>query len=109
MRGFRRPSARTVASGGTVDRADCSSPSLTPPIQASAAERDRWGGRRHLTYDVQGLRKLRIIAVDDEMSNLLLLKQILERDGYEHVDLATDATQVPAMFVERRPDLVLLD
>jgi putative two-component system response regulator len=62
-----------------------------------------------LTHDVQGLRKLRIIAVDDEMSNLLLLKQILERDGYTHIELATDATLVPAMFRANRPDLVLLD
>ena len=62
-----------------------------------------------MTYDFQGIRKLRIIAVDDEMSNLVLLRQILERDGYTQIDLTTDATQVPAMFVERRPDLVLLD
>jgi putative two-component system response regulator len=62
-----------------------------------------------LTYDFQGIRKLRIIAVDDEMSNLVLLRQILERDGYTQIDLTTDATRVPAMFVERRPDLVLLD
>ena len=55
------------------------------------------------------LRDLRILAVDDEESNLLLLRQILERAGYRHVDTTQDPTRVPGMFVESRPDLVLLD
>jgi len=58
---------------------------------------------------LQELKELRILAVDDEESNLLLLQRILERDGYTHVDVTTDPTRVPRMFVESRPDLVLLD
>jgi cyclic di-GMP phosphodiesterase len=77
------------------------------PIHGSAA--GEVGGRNGLTYDFQGIRKLRIIAVDDEMSNLVLLRQILERDGYTQIDLTTNPARVPAMFVECRPDLVLLD
>ena len=57
----------------------------------------------------QELKQLRILAVDDEESNLLLLLRILERDGYMRVDVTTDPSRVPGMFVATRPDLVLLD
>jgi putative two-component system response regulator len=62
-----------------------------------------------LTLREQELKELRILAVDDEESNLLLLRRILERDGYTRVDVTTDASRVVRMFVESRPDLVLLD
>jgi putative two-component system response regulator len=55
------------------------------------------------------LKNLRILAVDDQESNLLLLQRILERDGYTHVDVTTDPTRVPGMFVESLPNLMLLD
>ncbi len=57
----------------------------------------------------QGLKQLRILAVDDEESNLLLVRRILEREGYTRVDVTTDPSRVPGMFVELQPDLVLLD
>jgi putative two-component system response regulator len=57
----------------------------------------------------QGLKELRILAVDDEESNLLLLRRILERAGYTQVEVTTDPSRVPTMFHENRPDLVLLD
>lgn len=59
--------------------------------------------------DEQALKESRILAVDDEESNLLLLRRILERDGYTRVDVTTDPSRVPGMFAETRPDLVLLD
>src|SRR6266540_893686 len=62
-----------------------------------------------MKLEEQGLKELRILAVDDEESNLLLLRRILERDGYTHVDVTTDPSRVPGMFAETRPDLVLLD
>ena len=37
------------------------------------------------------------------------MQRILERDGYSNVDVTTDPRRVPQMFVELRPDLVLLD
>lgn len=55
------------------------------------------------------LKHLRILAVDDEPANLLLLRRTLELDGYTQVEATTDPAQVPRMFVENRPDLVLLD
>ncbi|MBW3607705.1 MAG: response regulator [Actinobacteria bacterium] len=62
-----------------------------------------------MTPDEHGLRQLRILAVDDEESNVLLLQRILERDGYVHVETTTEPTRVPTMFARARPDLVLLD
>jgi putative two-component system response regulator len=62
-----------------------------------------------VTPQEQELKQLRILAVDDEDSNLLLLQQILERDGYTQVEVTTDPARVPRMFAESRPDLVLLD
>ena len=59
--------------------------------------------------DDQTLKGLRILAVDDDEANLLLLRRILEREGYTRVDATTDATRVAGLFAERRPDLVLLD
>jgi cyclic di-GMP phosphodiesterase len=55
------------------------------------------------------LTELCIVAVDDEESNLLLLQRILERAGYTDVHVTTEPSRVPGMFVELRPDLVLLD
>ena len=55
------------------------------------------------------LKHLPILAVDDEESNLLLLRQILERDGYTNVDTTTEPSRVPGMFAKSRPRLVLLD
>jgi putative two-component system response regulator len=55
------------------------------------------------------LKHLRILAVDDDEANVLLLQRILERDGYTHVEVTTDPTRVPGMFAKNRPDLVLLD
>jgi putative two-component system response regulator len=57
----------------------------------------------------QELTELRILAVDDEESNLLLLRRILERAGYRQVEATADPTRVPGIFLETGPDLVLLD
>lgn len=53
--------------------------------------------------------RVRILAVDDVESNLLLLRRMLERNGYTNVAMTTDPERVPGMFLKVRPDLVLLD
>lgn len=63
----------------------------------------------HMRQREPGLQQMRILAVDDDESNLLLLRRILERDGYTRVDVVSDPSLVPPRFVEMRPDLVLLD
>jgi response regulator RpfG family c-di-GMP phosphodiesterase len=57
----------------------------------------------------QELTDLPILAVDDEAANLLLLQRMLERAGYTRVVTTKEPTQVPLLFVELRPALVLLD
>jgi putative two-component system response regulator len=59
--------------------------------------------------DETELRRLRILAVDDEESNLLLLRRILELEGYTDIHVCSDAALVPEMFIRLAPDLVLLD
>jgi putative two-component system response regulator len=55
------------------------------------------------------LKQLQILAVDDEESNLLLLRRILEREGYTNVKTTTKPTQVPDLFASLNPSLVMLD
>ena len=51
----------------------------------------------------------RILMVDDERANILLLERILEKAGYRNVRSTTDPETVPGLVAEFRPDLLLLD
>jgi putative two-component system response regulator len=51
----------------------------------------------------------RVLIVDDEAPNVALLERILGRHGYQHLSATTDPTRAVALFVEVRPDIVLLD
>jgi len=51
----------------------------------------------------------RILIVDDEPANVLLLERILDQAGYRNHTATTDPRQVPAIFARFDPDLVLLD
>jgi putative two-component system response regulator len=51
----------------------------------------------------------RILVVDDERVNVVLLERILEQDGYRNVKSTTDPSVVAALYEEFEPDLVLLD
>src|ERR1700736_3849524 len=57
----------------------------------------------------QKLEQLQILAVDDEETNLLLLRRILERAGYTNLQTTADPTRAPGLFLKTRPRLVLLD
>lgn len=50
----------------------------------------------------------RILAVDDVLDNLILIKAILEGEGYE-VNLATNGASALVEIEQWRPELVLLD
>ncbi len=60
-------------------------------------------------HSQEALRDHRILLVDDEKSSLLLLQRILERAGYRAVTSRAHPARALAAFVERRPDLVVLD
>jgi putative two-component system response regulator len=56
-----------------------------------------------------GLCDARILVVDDEPNNVLLLTGILKRAGYTRVQSTTDPTEIVGMFTRESADLVLLD
>lgn len=55
------------------------------------------------------LKRSHILAVDDEESNLLLLRRMLESEGYERVTTTSDPEDVVGIVRAERPSLVLLD
>ncbi len=55
------------------------------------------------------MRRARILIVDDEPANVLLLERLLDRAGYEHVVSTSDSAQVLALCTQNPPALVLLD
>ena len=54
-------------------------------------------------------RKARILLVDDEEANLEILRRILSRAGFSRLESTTDSRQVCSLYVQQRPDLILLD
>jgi putative two-component system response regulator len=55
------------------------------------------------------LTDARILVVDDERVNVVLLERILEQDGYRKFKSVTDPSAVVALYDQFEPDLVLLD
>jgi len=52
---------------------------------------------------------VRILAIDDEPANLALIKALLLREGYTHLETLTDPRQAAERHLAFAPDLVLLD
>lgn len=55
------------------------------------------------------LAALKILIVDDQPSNVLLLEGILQEEDYMAYRSITDSREALPVFLEYRPDLVLLD
>lgn len=53
--------------------------------------------------------KARILIVDDEPPNVEVLRRLLERSGFTRVQTTTDPREAVKLYVEFRPDLILLD
>lgn len=51
----------------------------------------------------------RILAIDDEQANVLLLRSLLEQEGYSDIHCLTDPTKALQAYIDLEPDLVLLD
>jgi putative two-component system response regulator len=51
----------------------------------------------------------RILIVDDEPANVLLLERLLELAGYSDVHATSDPTAVEGLYGSWRPDLIVLD
>ena len=55
-----------------------------------------------------GLRG-RIMIVDDEIANVMVVRKLLERAGYQSFETTTDSTEAMTIIHETKPDVVLLD
>jgi diguanylate cyclase (GGDEF)-like protein len=51
----------------------------------------------------------RILVVDDEPANVLLLTRLLQRAGFEHLESVTDSRTAIDVAQRFRPDIILLD
>jgi PleD family two-component response regulator len=51
----------------------------------------------------------RILVIDDEAANVLLLSTLLEREGYQFVRGVSDPKEALQAYLDIRPHLVLLD
>ena len=58
---------------------------------------------------ITALQQSKILIVDDEAANVLLLQRHLERAGYRNLLTTTDSAQALPLFLEHHPDLVVLD
>lgn len=58
---------------------------------------------------MESLNTAKILIVDDQAPNVVLLEKILQADGYEQVTTTTDSRQVAELYAQHHFDLVLLD
>jgi putative two-component system response regulator len=53
--------------------------------------------------------RARILIIDDEQTNLVILRRLLERAGFTRIQTTTDPREATKLYVDFRPDLILLD
>ncbi|HEY3885693.1 MAG TPA: HD domain-containing phosphohydrolase [Vicinamibacterales bacterium] len=58
---------------------------------------------------IDRFKKARILVVDDEEANIELLRRLLSREGFTRVESTIDPREAASLYVENRPDLILLD
>lgn len=59
--------------------------------------------------DRQDILNANILIVDDQPQNVLLLKKILEREGFQNIHTITDPRETFAIYQQYEIDLILLD
>lgn len=59
--------------------------------------------------DAVQIKHCPIMVVDDNLSNLTLLRKLLQSDGYSDITLVSDPFQFMPMYRSDNPDLILLD
>lgn len=59
--------------------------------------------------DDKKIKEAKILIVDDQPANVILIEKILEIDGYINVISTTDPLQVETLYMQQGSDLVLLD
>lgn len=59
--------------------------------------------------DPKEILSRRILVIDDEEANVLLLQNLLQREGYTDVHCLTQSSKALGSYIDLEPDLVLLD
>ena len=59
--------------------------------------------------DPKEILSRRILVIDDEEANVMLLRNILQREGYTDVHCLTPSREALSTYMDLEPDLVLLD
>jgi putative two-component system response regulator len=59
--------------------------------------------------NTRAFRNARILIVDDEEANLEVLRRILTQAGFMRLESTSDSREAAALYVQHRPDLILLD
>jgi putative two-component system response regulator len=54
-------------------------------------------------------RNARILIVDDEQANVEILRRMLGKVGFTRLESTTDSREAAALYIQHRPDLILLD
>src|SRR4051794_16143190 len=57
----------------------------------------------------RAFRNARILIVDDELGNVEILRRTLTRAGFCRIESTTDSREAAPLYVQHRPDLILLD
>ncbi len=78
---------------------DAATETLTAACVLGAADR----------REAEAVRNSRIVIVDDESSNFMLLRKVLSDDGYSRVITTSDSTTAMETIRQASPDLVILD
>jgi signal transduction histidine kinase len=73
----------------------------------SSAESDHRLRRSVVSWD--DVVRSRVLIVDDEPNNLLLLRRVLERNGFSDVHTTADSRSVATLYGTLQPDIILLD
>ena len=53
--------------------------------------------------------KARILIIDDEPASVEVLRRVLEKGGFTRIHTTTDPREAVPLYMEARPDLILLD
>jgi signal transduction histidine kinase len=81
---------------------------VASPPQAETAPASPHKEAGPVSYEMK-IRNSRILLVDDVVSNLTLLENVLGRLGYKDTKSMTDSRDVFAVVQDWRPDLIILD
>jgi putative two-component system response regulator len=61
------------------------------------------------SFPQRTFKHARILIIDDEPGNVELLRRVLTRAGFQKLDSTNDPREAATLYVQTRPDLILLD